>query len=89
MNALVNSVITLIVFGASYTVMTTAGLAHDVAMSTAILVAATGALPMVKGTDFRSAVQERKRHDFERRLEVSKDKVKLIARETYEEVRKG
>lgn len=89
MNAIINLTITVIVFGASYLVMGQAGVDHDTALSTAALVAATGALPLLKGTDVVGVARERRRREFERRLEVSQDRVKMIARETIEETRQG
>lgn len=89
MNSLANAILTLLAFGVSYVILGQAGVSHDTALSTAALVAATGALPLLKGSKVVDAAREKRQHEFERRLEVSKDRVKLYARETYEETRQG
>lgn len=87
MNALLNMAIGLIVTAVIYFGMTGPGkTSNELALSTALLVAATAILPTLRSDQLAEKMRRRRRQSFEQRLEVSRDHVKLVVKECLEEV---
>lgn len=86
MNLILNLVMGIILTFAVYLAMMASGAEHEIALSTAILVASTAVIPSIRSDRMYSSLSNRRKASFERRLDVSADHVTHIIKAKIDEI---
>jgi len=85
-NVVLNIIMGAAIVAGIFLAMRGAGVDMQTALSTAILVGATAVVPAIKSDNLVDRLQTRRKIKFERCLDVSRDHVKHIVKETVTEV---